>query len=1011
MSKLPDVFKKRLWLYLLMVVASGGSSLLLFAAPVSDSGHDSNNKIQQSATPSASSASAHTDQTRLLKTGGSESVAGQSSSELQDFNSTVQFSEKHEKHRVSPGEAPSSTSSSASSSTSSSTSGSLLGSLFNSMPDSMSDSPVSEIFIHDDYPHKLQEEVITLIRRLQEGSDTHDTDCSKSTTESETGVTEVTSLNRSFSVDASMNSVVSMSDMSEGSYYSADSGKSPSAAPSESSATSSLKHVDTLLHQCFDKQLRDNIARAEEVLATLPTKCDQSQRQVFENKILIYRSKLEESRENLSKKIEKDKETKVQHQVIQVSTPVDAGAGTASEKGLCSENSSEGGSNWFSCSVSAAGSAGDIVEDSVKTLTVTQKTQSEGKILHKAQERKSQYVIDEQKEINRRLRDKLVNLSWNTEQHYTPPNRGMKPGSTSNTDSSVTDCVDTDSFDTDSIDTGSVNTGSVNTDSTDTDNGQAQTGGLRKRTEKLVYDNFAMQTQILSKDAASEDREQKHEKEEDITMSFWSVSSSGSVIDKEDSSTFRSLPSGASSCQSPADKSPSTAEKGSAPSVLSEATSAKTLSRFLSSDDDNTRLSAPPVLSGDETKCQRHEAQITTEHTGDFVDSARVREESSLSWHDKVTKWLRALGLEVSGNDDNPEKESSLLNTLPLDALPVPPLESEDASTDSEFDEPITMPELPVNRVSTHLIQNGAIHRQSACMMESINRCIGDHLRATPYGVATGDLLETHGFWTRYIHSNSRQYTRGDLNGFDGRIDSMTFGLDAEINRQWILGAAFSAAKTTLSTKGVAESCQGNHHGMSLYTSWHSGDVFAMGILSYAHGKHDYKPLVNDIHGKSSVNSHTWGLTLSSGYNFPLNEQWTLQPKVVFNLVNVDLDTINVNSINTRLKAKDTQFVEFGLGARVTGDILLARGELMPEVWLTGYNDCNGHAYNAIVANPQGLEQRKGMKHQKTRLAAGIGVGYAAGEDNNLRMSVEYSGNFMPGYKADTFIFHLNYLF
>lgn len=330
-------------------------------------------------------------------------------------------------------------------------------------------------------------------------------------------------------------------------------------------------------------------------------------------------------------------------------------------------------------------------------------------------------------------------------------------------------------------------------------------------------------------------------------------------------------------------------------------------------------------------------------------------------------------------------------------------------AVDDKMAQSDTVPEPPANSVSTHLLQNGAIIRQSADVLKESQRGIDNHSSKKTRGVNAGDEMETDGFWMRYIRSNSHQATRGDFNGFNGRIEGITFGVDSTTDEQWGMGVAFTAAKTTLSAKGAAESSKGEHCVISLYTRWLVDSWFANGVLSYAHGKHDYKPQVDGINRQSSANSNTLGLTLSSGCNLPLNQQWTLQPKAVFSLIKADLTDSKVDSINTHLKAKDTTFAEFGLGASVMGEMPFRTGILMPNAWLMGYYDGNGRAYEGMVVSTTYSERRKGMKPQKTRLSAGMGARYAV--DNNLTLGFEYGGDFKPGYKADALRLKFNYMF
>ncbi len=676
--------------------------------------------------------------------------------------------------------------------------------------------------------------------------------------------------------------------------------------------------------------------------------CDQPEKPVLKPAQSVYSTR----RVPLHAKTVKDIGAEFHHADENLSST--AGSTGREQDPNCAE-SSDGEENGSSSSSGSCGSSvyvgrkvGRKSEQTIRTLRVEKRHGEGDRCIQQTISGRSEHAVIEQKELNKQLKNRLATLSWNTSQIYDPSHYKHQE------QCDVADCC--------------VKSGSAS----QADSGESFDG--------LDFDDHPEQNLIQSQNAANEAPEEKKE----MPVTFWSVSSPSAGKGKR-YVRRRSFSSATSSC-------------------ASEAASTATSPLFRPVDDNNVPLISTPVSSvllGDGATNQRYEDQVSGEHAEGLVKLSSVPEEIQSS-HEKVLNWL---------SDSDSEEKGSSEKAVPLSELPDTLSEGGDSFVESVSAGLTQRPKPGINKVSTHLLQNGAIQNQGVYMMESINRHIRGRLSASPSGVATGDLPQANGFWGRYVHGNCRQNAREDLNGFTGRVDGVTFGLDAEINRQWALGAAFSGLKTTLNTKGAAESCRGDHHGVSLYTSWQSGDWFAIGILGYTHGNHDYKPLVNGIRRKLSVNSNTWGLMIGSGYNFPLNGQWALQPKAVLNLVNVDLDDIDINSINTRIKIKSRQFVEFGFGARLSGEISLPRGRLMPEAWLARYNDCGAHTYNITVANPVDIEKRRGMRYRKTRLTAGVGVRCATGVDNNVSVGVEYAGNFMPGNNADTLALNFNYLF
>ncbi len=328
------------------------------------------------------------------------------------------------------------------------------------------------------------------------------------------------------------------------------------------------------------------------------------------------------------------------------------------------------------------------------------------------------------------------------------------------------------------------------------------------------------------------------------------------------------------------------------------------------------------------------------------------------------------------------------------------------------------------SELTPHVAASGALPKVSRNLLAGVHRSVDQHRHGQNDMVATGDTFESQGFWGQYIHNDGSQNNKDDISGFSSKVDGITLGLDAEVNEKLTVGFAFTYAKSDIKTKDdVSQSTKGDHYMGTFYAGWNDGPWFMDGMLSYAAGKNDYKSAVTEDDAGSSVarsykgkgDTSTWGVTFGGGYNLPMSDEWTLQPKAEFNFYNVKVDDYKLENsggaFEQQIKTEDVQITELGAGVRVMGDIAMEQGNLKPEFRLMGYYDFNNKKYEGEVKSLSlgGVGKFVGMKREQGRALAGLGVVYAM--DENLSLGLNYDYNFSGGFKDHSIMAKVSYSF
>ena len=301
----------------------------------------------------------------------------------------------------------------------------------------------------------------------------------------------------------------------------------------------------------------------------------------------------------------------------------------------------------------------------------------------------------------------------------------------------------------------------------------------------------------------------------------------------------------------------------------------------------------------------------------------------------------------------------------------------------------------------------GATATQSATFGSVANRT--SSLRS---GTNTGDLYQSGGVWGQLLHSKAVQDTKNNINGFNSHLSGFTLGTDADLNDNWTLGVALTAAKGTTNTKNSSNSTDTDSVIGTVYASWQDNDWFADMMASIGQTKNEGERLSNLI--KSEYDANQYGLRLTLGKDILLNKADILiQPTAAFNYGRVDVESYKEKGSAAALavQAQRYETIELGAGVKALKSIKMDRGVLNASLNLNGWHD---FAADQVKTQSRFLTgttilTSTGNKPEKTTWQAGAGLDYMA--DNDLTFSLNYDHSWKKGMKSDSVTAKLRYDF
>lgn len=315
------------------------------------------------------------------------------------------------------------------------------------------------------------------------------------------------------------------------------------------------------------------------------------------------------------------------------------------------------------------------------------------------------------------------------------------------------------------------------------------------------------------------------------------------------------------------------------------------------------------------------------------------------------------------------------------------------------------------NENTQNNVVNGGLAQSALTVHRKVNENISRRLDRSRTGISSGDMFESQGFWGQYFYSDGSLDTKGDVLGYESKINGITIGVDADLNPDLTAGLAFSYAKSKLNTKTVSGESKSDTYMGSVYAGWNNGPYFLDGMLSYAGSRND---LERAKYKADSVKGTMWSARAVGGYMHQI-QQWSLQPQAEFNYSSFKLDEFSETggSAGQRVKVNDYNIMELGAGLKVFGEFDAGRGTIKPEASLMAYHDFKDDkpagSYQLLISPANNWIPLPSGNREQNRYALGLGGTYAM--DNNLTLGLNYDYNWSGDFKAHGFMARISYEF
>ena len=298
---------------------------------------------------------------------------------------------------------------------------------------------------------------------------------------------------------------------------------------------------------------------------------------------------------------------------------------------------------------------------------------------------------------------------------------------------------------------------------------------------------------------------------------------------------------------------------------------------------------------------------------------------------------------------------------------------------------------------------------------------ISTRSNANRTGVNSGDMMSSGGFWLQYAYSEAEQDKKDGVFGYEAETSGFSLGMDTGLaDMDTTVGFAYTYAKGDIKGKGTGSgsSMDTKNYIFSLYGSFAMDNMFVDGRISYSTGENNGHRTVGGERIKAEYDNESWGFNVDGGMSIPMGKEWAIEPMLAFNYFTIKNDSYresasNAGSFLAYDQVKDDKYTvtELGAGVRFVGNILSSDYGFQPSASLMAFHDFNDDPVTMTAHYAAGGDSFvvHGAERDSTRyqLAASIGMSV----QDNLKLTLNYSHDWMDKFKADSFIARLRYDF
>ncbi|MCB5185900.1 autotransporter outer membrane beta-barrel domain-containing protein [Methylobacillus gramineus] len=281
---------------------------------------------------------------------------------------------------------------------------------------------------------------------------------------------------------------------------------------------------------------------------------------------------------------------------------------------------------------------------------------------------------------------------------------------------------------------------------------------------------------------------------------------------------------------------------------------------------------------------------------------------------------------------------------------------------------------------------------------------------------ANGDLstlfnndIKKYGFWTKVFGGRGNQDMRSGFAGYDMSTTGMAFGGDTLLENNWVVGTAFTYAKTNVNMTNFRD---GDHsdiktYQLTAYAAKDFGKWYLESMLAYARQNYDSSrnTTISGI-AKSDYDSDQVAGRINVGYPLAIGERSKITPIVGMEWINLQQNGYTekgAGPLSMKFKDESADRIRSLLAVKFSSEYELSNGmRLVPSVQVGWRHDFKNDGLNTTTNFIGGGSAFKTEGQEIARNTYSLGGALRLQKSDNFSLSLQLDGERTTGYSAVT---------
>ncbi|MDR5171922.1 autotransporter domain-containing protein [Methylobacillus flagellatus] len=281
---------------------------------------------------------------------------------------------------------------------------------------------------------------------------------------------------------------------------------------------------------------------------------------------------------------------------------------------------------------------------------------------------------------------------------------------------------------------------------------------------------------------------------------------------------------------------------------------------------------------------------------------------------------------------------------------------------------------------------------------------------------ANGDLstiftstLKKHGFWTKVFGGRGNQDMRSGFAGYNMSTAGMAFGGDTLLDNNWVVGGAFTYAKTNVNMSDFRDGDRSDikTYQLTAYAAKDFGKWYLESMLAYARQNYDSSrnTAISGI-AKGSYDGDQVAARVNIGFPLTFGSRSTITPIVGLEWINLKQDGYTEKGgspLALKYQDESADRVRSLVAVKFSSDVELSNGiRMFPAVQLGWRHDFKNDGLNATTNFIGGGASFKTEGQEIARNTYSLGGALRFQRTEDFSLSLQLDGERTTGYSAVT---------